>query len=210
MLDQNPLILPILEILKNREEPPGIHQLITILENNNYTLTKKQDDQSYNLLLFQKNFVVMNALYQLKKDLVDTGYMLHISTLKIKLVSTESYHQGLLTEIVQESYKSNDALSEYYLDWNNFNQIDDAQVDTLLNDFWLGFQKNSKKQYKIDKRLDSLHVLGLESNASWKNIQQTYRQLVTICHPDKGGDSLQFIKIREAYIFLKFTQNMSR
>jgi len=208
MPDENPLILPILNIIKKQKTASGIYQLITTLENNNYVLVKNISNQSHDLILFQKNFVVMNALYQLKKDLIETGYGLSISSLKIELIPEVESGQSLLSKIEQDCDKTSDALSLYYLNWGNFNQVDEGQVKGLLNDFWLRFEKNSKKQTKIDKRLDSLHVLGLESNASWKNIQQTYRQLVIMCHPDKGGNSLQFIKIREAYIFLKLTQDI--
>ncbi|VAW56843.1 hypothetical protein MNBD_GAMMA07-465 [hydrothermal vent metagenome] len=209
MHKQNPLILAILNILKLEKKSLSLYQLMRILENNDYILSQKIDNQSQDLLLFQKNFVVMNALYQLKSDLMDTGYTLNISSLKIELVHETTIPKSSLTNDDIEDDKTHAALSEYYLNWYNYKQTDEAGVEALLNSFWHEYEKIYKKQHETDKRLDSLRILGLESKASWKNIQQTYRQLVTICHPDKGGDSLQFIKIREAYLVLKLTQNMN-
>ena len=49
---------------------------------------------------------------------------------------------------------------------------------------------------------DPFKVLGLKRSASDEDIKTKYRELI-IHHPDKGGDHEEFIRIQEAYDFLK-------
>jgi len=204
MHSDNPLIFAILDILRNTQDSLSLYKLIKILEKSGYDLVNCDSDESNELTLYRKNFVVMNALYQLKSDLYETGLELFISSLKIELFSVSiDKEKELSVETTDE------ALSKYYLDWDNYHMIDEKGVEKLLDSFWNCFSEYEKNHHNNDKRLDSLQVLGLESSASWKDIQQTYRQLITVYHPDKGGDSLKFIKIREAYLILKFTLNKS-
>ena len=46
-------------------------------------------------------------------------------------------------------------------------------------------------------------VLGVSKNASDDEIKKAFRKLILKCHPDKGGDSTEFIKVRDAYDVLK-------
>ncbi len=206
MLKENPLILVIFNILKKNNQSLSLYQLMGILEKNNYDITFSSINSSHDLLLFRKNFVVMNALYQLKNDLLDSDYTLKISSLEIILLSADKKNQC----VTEDDAVSNASLSNYYLDWNNFTSTNEGDVEKLLNNFWSQYSKLSLESNEIDKRLDSLHILGLEFNASWKNIQQAYRKLIIVCHPDKGGDTLQFIKIREAYLILKLTRKLNQ
>ena len=50
---------------------------------------------------------------------------------------------------------------------------------------------------------DPFKVLGLKRSASDEDIKTKYRELILIHHPDKGGDHEEFIRIQEAYDFLK-------
>jgi len=204
MHSDNPLIFAILNTLKNTQESLSLYKLIKILEKSGYNLANYDSDESNELVLYRKNFVVMNALYQLKSDLYATGLDLFISSLKIELFSVSTDKDK---ELSVEN--TDEALSKYYLDWDNYHMMDEKGVEELLDSFWDCFTEYEKFHHNNDKRLDSLQVLGLESSASWNDIQQTYRQLITVYHPDKGGDSLKFIKIREAYLILKFTLNKS-
>jgi len=204
MHNDNPLVIVILKILRDTHESLSLYKLIKILEKSGYKLADDDSKESNEMVLFRKNFIVMNALYQIKSDLCSTGMELFISSLKIELIPVSTDKEKDLTVQIAD-----EALSKYYLDWENFHMIDEAGVEKLLESFWVCFTNHEKNQNYIDKRLDSLQVLGLESSASWKDIQQTYRQLITVYHPDKGGDSLKFIKIREAYLTLKFTLKIS-
>ena len=50
---------------------------------------------------------------------------------------------------------------------------------------------------------DPFKVLGLKRSASDEDIKTKYRELILVHHPDKGGDHEEFIRIQEAYDFLK-------
>ncbi|MCW8935488.1 MAG: DnaJ domain-containing protein [Gammaproteobacteria bacterium] len=205
MLQDNPLILAVLSALTESASPLSLYQLMEILESTGYDLVRSNAETSYNMKIFRKNFVVMNALYQLKKDVIDSGYSLFISALKIELTADNELEKKSLSIDSTEDLLTDEALSAYYLNWDNYNSTDDQGVDALLKGFWNSYANYHQWHPHDDKRLDSLQVLGLESSASWKDIQQTYRQLVKVYHPDKGGNSLKFIKIREAYLILKLT-----
>jgi len=211
MHNDNPLVLSVLGILKDSQSHISLYQLMKILEQTGYDLDQSSDEASQELKLFRKNFVVMNALYQLKQDLVGSGYCMNISSLKIQIISTnesDSNSNSLITDENKHD-KVHQPLSDYYLNWGNYYQTDEQDVAGLLTQFWNSYKQFDQQHCEVDKRLDSMQLLGVQSTASWKDIQHAYRQLVTVYHPDKGGDSLKFIKIREAYLFLKFTHNMS-
>lgn len=210
MTELNPLTLVVFNTLKNNNTALSLYELIKILEKLGYELIKKDVNESNDLTLFRENFIVMNALYQLKIDLLDSDFSLTISSLKIML-HTKSLDKGLgLPTESTDDILTTEALSEYYLNWNNYHLTNEQGVKELLDGFWNRFIDYNQGQNRYDKRLGSLQVLGLKSSASWKDIQQTYRQLITVYHPDKGGNSLEFIKIREAYLILKLTRSKSQ
>lgn len=51
--------------------------------------------------------------------------------------------------------------------------------------------------------MDYYSILGVNKNASDKDIKSAYRKLAMQHHPDKGGDAQKFSKISEAYETLK-------
>jgi len=55
----------------------------------------------------------------------------------------------------------------------------------------------------MDKQAEALECLGLDTGASWQEIQTIYRQQVGQHHPDKGGEKIRFMEIRRAYELLK-------
>ena len=209
MYNDNPLALSVLGILKNSQSHISLYQLMKILEQSGYDLDQSSDSTSQELKLFRKNFVVMNALYGLRKDLNGSGYYLIISSLMIQVISASENNSNSLITQYREDEKVYQSLSDYYLNWDNFHQTDEQDIAGLLTQFWNRYKEYDQQNNEVDKRLDSIQLLGLQSTASWKDIQHAYRQLVTVYHPDKGGNSLKFIKIREAYLFLKLTHNMS-
>jgi len=210
MYSENPLCLVVLGILKNTNDPIGIYDLMKRIEDAGYSLVSSNEaandtgtQSSTELKLFKKNFVLMNALYQIKHSLVDSGFNLYISSLNIFLAADEpSECQALSSEIVANDVSSDPSLSEFYLDWGNYRDTDENAVEKLLSSFWKRFTEYNILSGDLDKRSRALQTLGVESNASWENIKQAYRNKIAIYHPDKGGTSAQFIEIREAYQFL--------
>ena len=78
---ENPLIVPVLEILSEADAAITEHQLMKTLEQDDEHFSELAESQ--NLALFQKHFLIMNALYQLQKQLLDEKVFLHISPLAI-------------------------------------------------------------------------------------------------------------------------------
>ncbi len=161
-------------------------ELIQYLEKNGYNL----DESSGNLGLFQKNFAIKNALYDLQEGLVAEGFYLEITPLKTTLLP--------LTHTGRQQLSSTGELNlrAFYGDWKNCEEATEESVSQLLQGFWERFISE-------DKRPEAFDVLGLEADAGDDEIKQRYRKLVAEHHPDKGGDSIRFMEIREAYEILK-------
>lgn len=185
---KNHLIPEILSLL--HQHPGGIseYSIIKSLEENAAFDSTSSDE--YDLILFQKHFMVMNALHQLQSRLwEDEQLRLEISPLNIQLHCSEQFDDTQISE------PNNEKLSSYYLDWSNLENTDASDVERLLENFWELF-------INTDKRADALNILELEVSASEKAINTRYRELAAIHHPDKGGDTATFIRIRKAYEIL--------
>lgn len=189
-MHNNPLIPSILSLLQAAPDGLSEHELIKQLQQ---TGALPGRGQGGDLALFQKHFLVMNALYQLRDRLFEEGIGLHINPLAIRLASRTD--GGL----VDPSMPSQDEpLRRYYLDWDNLEGTSEADVAALLQGFW-------KRFYAFDHQAEALQQLGLAPGEvpSWTAIQRNYRQLIGQHHPDKGGEPARFIQIREAYELLQ-------
>jgi DnaJ-class molecular chaperone len=51
-------------------------------------------------------------------------------------------------------------------------------------------------------RTEALQLLNLNESSTLEDIKSSYKNLAKVSHPDKGGDSDQFLKIKEAYELL--------
>jgi DnaJ-domain-containing protein 1 len=188
-MPENPLIVAVLEILNEADDAISEHQLMKALEQENVCFSELAESQ--HLALFQKHFLIMNALYQLQQHLLDEQVYLHISPLAIYMRPANIEPVQLLPEL-----NSDEHLRSYYTDWQNFQQASEHQVDKLLDQFW--------QLYLVqDKKLDAYQLLDLPVDASWPEVQKSYRQLAAQHHPDRGGDAVQFMEIREAYEILR-------
>jgi len=188
------LLIPILKILRGSEGGISEHQLITALGRELDSFS--QQGLSHSLALFQCHFLVMNALYQLQQEVAKGHLYLHISALDIYLQPMgEAGDQALADIEVQQS------LREYYLDYSNLEGTSEAEVEQMLNGFW-------RRYLAADKQLEAFNALGLDENAKWPAIQQSYRRLVREHHPDKGGSTEKFMAVREAYEVLARIQSV--
>lgn len=191
-LDDNPLIIPILEFLRRQRQAVSEHTLITHLRPVLDQLPGLAAAEQ--LALFQTHFLVMNALYQLQRDLLEAGFYLRVSPLEIAIeTDCQSGERGL-----REG--SDRALADYYLDLANLRDTDEGDVEQLLSQFWQTFLAR-------DRVGEALAVLELSSGALWPEVQRQYRRLSGRLHPDKGGDSEQFMRVREAYEILRRVLN---
>lgn len=141
--------------------------------------------------LFQKHFAVMHCLYRLQPKYAALGQELIISPLSIQLLpvsNVEAAASALATTV--------GSVREFYVDWGNFTAATPDSVAQLLRDFWQRYSAS-------DKKLEALEILELPGDADWNEIQSQYRRLIAEHHPDKGGDRVKFVAIRQAYEVLK-------
>lgn len=189
-MQHNPLIIPILEILKVATDKIGEYDIISRLEQQG--LAFPVDNDGYNVAMFKKHFMTMNALYHLQQDLFEDGYYLNITALEITIEPLgESTDQQSLMDAADHKVR------DYYLDWRHFDNTSETEIEELLANFW-------KMYSALDKQAESLAMLELTSDADWEDVKQSYRRLAIEHHPDKGGKDAQFIEIREAYEVLRW------
>jgi len=189
-MQHNPLIIPILEILKTATDQIGEYDIICRLEEQGMVF--HDDNDSFNVATFKKHFMTMNALYRLQRDLLEDGYYLNISALDITIEPLgPSTNQQLLMHAAEHNIR------EYYLDWRHFDNTSEDEINELLSNFW-------QMYYAKDKQEEALAILELNSGAGWDRVKRAYRRLAAEHHPDKGGNDARFIEIREAYEVLKY------
>ncbi len=193
----NPLKRPILNILKEAHTPLKEYDLHCTLGHASFN--KYLGNCSANLVLFRKHFLVMNALYSLHDELLEQGWYLQISALEIKLLASNHLPQPSdKADTTLSTENGFQKLSHYYQDWRNFEQTSEQDVSALLDSFW-------KNYLSHDEQDKSLICLGFEPEDTihWPAIHKRYQQLCQQHHPDKGGNGVYFIEIRQAYDNLK-------
>jgi hypothetical protein len=188
----NPLIHPIRLLLAEADRVFSEHELIKCLQ---------ADESAFPALagspwraLFQTHFLVMNALYRLQEQLFDENIHLHISPLEIFFQPLSEVASNALAENSRQS-----ALKRYYSDWEHFQATDEQDVEHMLGHFWQHY-------LAPDKQVDAYRVLQLEPGATWSVVQEAYRRMASLSHPDRGGDAAEFMLVREAYEVLSKTE----
>lgn len=191
---KNPLIQIVFECLLATSSWK-IHTLANHLSQNNYLNTL---DNDYNIDLFKKNFLIMNALFQLNEDLIGTQYILIIETLEIRL-----------TKINEKQISApNENLKDYYLDWTNFETNSEA-IESLLNSFWQDYSGYYiKNTYSPEKISSALRYFQLPESATPAQISKRWKMLALKHHPDKpNGDKDVFQQLQIHWQVLKTTLN---
>ena len=141
--------------------------------------------------LFKTNFLVMNALFNLQKEVHTLGYTLSIDSIFITL----------------NTYKTNQVetiktpLANYYLDFTNF-EIESHKIEALLTSFWqrdLAHQPASKSEIE-----SALKTLGLTKKVTLKEVKRAWYKIALNYHPDKfyNGDDTHFKTANNAYKIL--------
>lgn len=168
-----------------------VHTLALELTSNDIITTLDENPQRD---LFKRNFLIMNALFQLQKQLAPAQY-LQIASLHIELCDVTQ--SNLLSQI--------DPLRDYYLNWQNYD-TSTTEVEALLDGFWQKFnaQRTSIQQLEPHTRCALLKQWQLAEDATLKIIQKRWRQLAFLYHPDKSPEDEEIFKrIREEYEQLK-------
>ncbi len=179
--------VPVIEAFLE-EHPEGVkeHDFLCHLDEQG-VFQALDTEVSSSLLLFQKHFLLFHVLYSINQQRVaDRQGALQISPLLIKQLD----YVEADTQIGEL-----EPLSAYYLELDNLASTTDDNVSDLLDEFWVKYLKN-------EKRGDALKVLGLNDPVTDTKIVQRFRKLVSVHHPDKGGDKDKIQEINEAYAAL--------
>ncbi|EMH3443281.1 MULTISPECIES: DNA-J related domain-containing protein [Vibrio] len=189
---ENPLLWPILDILRKQPSNWKVHTLAHELSQKGYI---QQLDESPDKDLFKRNFLLMNALYQLQETLYPDGW-LQVEAMNIVLMSA--------TEASRHSVDTNDPLREYYLDWKNY-EADEGEVRRLLNDFWSRYQRYIGGNVSDDlDRSKALHLFELDADATRTEIRRQWRKLALRWHPDReNGNADRFRVLCNAWNVLR-------
>tara|TARA_R110001583_G_scaffold145698_1_gene297681 strand:- start:629 stop:1225 length:597 start_codon:yes stop_codon:yes gene_type:complete len=189
---ENPLIWPLLSILKSSSQSHKVHYLASELQEQGLL---PDLDIDANKALFKRNFLLMNALYQLQAMLLPE-YWLQVRSLDIQLVA--QIPSDLAITLEQDV-----ALREYYLNWDYF-ETSPEEVESLLSQFWgkygqsLGSPKN-----QMDKS-SALQIFELDERASVQDIRRQWRKLALKWHPDRNtGNANHFRLVCEAWQTLR-------
>lgn len=189
---ENPLLWPILDILRKQPSNWKVHTLAHELSQKGYI---QQLDESPDKDLFKRNFLLMNALYQLQETLYPDSW-LQVEAMNIVLMSS--------IEASRHSVDTNDPLREYYLDWKNY-EADEGEVRRLLNDFWSRYQRYIGGNVSDDlDRSKALHLFELDADATRTEIRRQWRKLALRWHPDReNGNADRFRVLCNAWNVLR-------
>ncbi|WP_404341520.1 DNA-J related domain-containing protein [Pseudoalteromonas mariniglutinosa] len=186
----NPLIDEIFELLINKP----VWQVHTLANELTHLTQFNNLDDDPQRNLFKRNFLVMNALYQLQQQLYPDK-QLNIATLHIELIEEPSVNSLCKT----------DALRDYYLDWRHYDTSSD-EIDTLLASFWCAFASrptSAAARISAAEKQQLLIRWQLPTDYTMKELQKRWRQLALQHHPDKNGSDSEFKVIKHEYEQLK-------
>ncbi|EGQ9762126.1 DNA-J related domain-containing protein [Vibrio alginolyticus] len=189
---ENPLLWPMLEILIKQPSNWKVHTLASSLGEQGY-ISKLDDSPDKDL--FKRNFLIMNALYQLQDTLYPDSW-LQVEAMDIQLMSS--------MEALRHKIDIHDPLREYYLDWRNY-EADEDEVRRLLNEFWTTYQKfiGGSSVASVDKT-KALSLFELNTDATPAEIRKQWRKLALRWHPDReNGDAERFRVLCEAWNVLR-------
>ncbi|MFH0217623.1 DNA-J related domain-containing protein [Vibrio alginolyticus] len=189
---ENPLLWPMLEILRKQPSNWKLHTLASSLGEQGY-ISKLDDSPDKDL--FKRNFLIMNALYQLQDTLYPDSW-LQVEAMDIQLMSS--------MEALRHKIDIHDPLREYYLDWRNY-EADEDEVRRLLNEFWTTYQKfiGGSSVASVDKT-KALSLFELNTDATPAEIRKQWRKLALRWHPDReNGNAERFRVLCEAWNVLR-------
>lgn len=151
-----------------------------------------ETNASAELALFQKHFIVRNALYRWREELSASGETLEIGLSEIELRTLTEARANL-----PDANGPPESLAEFYLDWQNFESHGEGEVEDLLSAFWRDFARY--QTVATEEVEQALAVLGLALPVSVDQLKKQFKKLAHQQHPDRGGVSEEFVKISEAY-----------
>jgi len=194
----NPLIWPLLGFLEEQPQHWKVHYLMTALRDKGLVHQLDEDESKD---LFKRNFLTMNALYQLQLLLLPNQW-LQVQSMDIFLsprvpsnVELEMYHDA--------------SLRDYYLDWENYDMCSES-IKEMLKSFWHTYNDYIGDTVPLVGRNQALKVFELDNDATAKDIRKRWRKLALKWHPDRvGGDSERFRQACNAWQTLRLEQEVA-
>ncbi|WP_105166520.1 DNA-J related domain-containing protein [Pseudoalteromonas sp. T1lg23B] len=185
----NPLVDAIFLIISDQK----VHKVHTIAGILSHQQAFPQLDKEPNRELFKKNFLIMNALYQLQGELLQEGLFLSISSMHIQLC-----------EVLQNTPQSRDPLRDYYLDWQNY-EATKEEVIALLDTFWQSFGTTHLPKHTPTTVIkDICKHWQLPYPYQKQQLKRVWRQQAVVQHPDKQeGCTQRFKQLKAEYDLLK-------
>ncbi|MFB2814492.1 DNA-J related domain-containing protein [Shewanella xiamenensis] len=188
----NPLIWPVLSVLQASNQSWKIHHLATELQNRGLI---HQLDENPGNDLFKRNFLLMNALFELQEMLLPKQW-LQVKAMEIQIFRLVPSNVNLL--IMEET-----SLREYYLDWNNYDTSENV-VRELLEAFWSSYKSYIGLNVNLMHKGHALRVFELDESATPRDIRKQWRRLALKWHPDRPeGDAARFREVCEAWQSLR-------
>ena len=193
-MQNNALEQALLEILDYYPQGLSEFQVFKLLQDPPYHLFDK-NCLSDPLLLFQSHFVLFHALYRLRAFfLLNKQADIHISASLIQRLPYHANAEGLVTV---------NKLEEYYLDWNNFSQTNEQDVEALLDTFWRKMLGNVSINVNPKDVTAAYVAVDLPFDSELALVKSRYHKLQHMHHPDKGGDHHQAQEIELHFRVLK-------
>lgn len=187
---ENPLLWSVLNVVERQTESIKVHSLFAVLAEQQLIPVL---DESAEKDLFKRNFLIMNALYQLQALLVPEKW-LQVEAMDIRIMPYNA---------AQHAIADNDPLRDYYLDWSHY-EADNHEIKRLLEQFWTRYKEYVGVTGVTMSHKQALNCFGLDENASSREIRHAWRRCALKWHPDRpGGDSEKFRKYCEAWSILK-------
>ena len=188
---ENPLLWPILEVLREKNSDWKVHTLSAHLSD--LDLLPCLDPVSEKNL-FKRNFLIMNALYQLQ-EMLHPETWIQVQAMDIQLIQGHTV-TGLGVD-------AEDPLRMYYTDWSNY-EADEGEVKRLLNEFWTRYRKFVGGIDGDVNRNEALRMFELNPDATQHEIRKRWRKLALKWHPDRdSGNAEKFRVLCEAWNVLR-------
>ena len=167
------------------------------------------------LVLFKTHFVLFHALYTLQgkwRQQAVGELDIHTTNIILRPCIPSSSRSWAHTPSATCEITSPDPLARYYLDWQNFETTQKADVNALLDDFWSRMSVNQQPPLSEKQRHHAYHVLGIveladneggsHKHLAPETLKRYYRKALAKAHPDKGGSVERAQAVIQAYRWL--------
>ncbi|QYJ74697.1 MULTISPECIES: DNA-J related domain-containing protein [Shewanella] len=192
----NPLIWPLLSLLQKSVQGWKVHHLASELQSQGLM---HDLDPAPEKDLFKRNFLLMNALFELQ-DMLLPNQWVQTQAMDIRILRLIPSDIDLIQH--QEA-----GLKSYYLDWGNYDTSTNV-VREMLESFWTSYKDYIGINGRVMHLTQALRVFELDASASDRDIRRQWRKLALKWHPDRqGGDAARFREVCEAWQALRVRES---